>query len=152
VLQVVFYLDVNFEKFGAHRFDLLLDGGTSIETPNNGSHVLGLSNGSQTSHTTTDDQDLGGGDFTGSGDLTGEEATKVVGGFNNRSVASNVSHGTKGIEDLSSGNTWNTVHGCRIFKKGLQGEHRMLQMQKKLPNAVICLAANFSMTSLFWAG
>ena len=145
-------LHVNFKKLGAHRFDLLLDGSTGIESPDDGSHVLGLTDGSQTSHTTTDDQDLGGGDFTGSGNLTGEEATEVVGGFNNRSIASNVSHGAKGIEDLSSGNTWNTVHGCRIFKKGLQSKDRMLQMKIKLPNAVICLAANFSMTSLFWAG
>ena len=55
----------------------------------NGSHVLGLTDGSQTSNSTTDDEDLGRRNFSGGGDLAGEESAELVGGLHDSSGAKN---------------------------------------------------------------
>lgn len=70
--------------------------------------------GSQTGHTGTDHQDLGGRYFAGGGDLTGEEATELVGGFDHGAITTDVGHGGEGVEGLGTGDPRHHVHRHHI--------------------------------------
>ena len=65
-------------------------------------------------NTCTDDKCFCRGDFAGCGDLTREEPSKVVGGFKNALIASNVGHGAKDIEGLSTTGAGNAVKGENV--------------------------------------
>ena len=78
--------------------------------PDDGSHVLGLAHGGQTGDAATDDENLGRRDLSGGGDLTGEEAAKVVGRLDDGPVARNVAHRRQSVKHLSSGDSRDTVH------------------------------------------
>ena len=62
----------------------------------------------------TDHQYLGGRDFTGSSDLAGEEATKLLSNFDHGAIAAYVGHGGEGIQGLGTGEPWRHVNGPHI--------------------------------------
>mmetsp|Transcript_13972 Transcript_13972/g.35235 ORF Transcript_13972/g.35235 Transcript_13972/m.35235 type:complete len:223 (+) Transcript_13972:144-812(+) len=99
-LARLFYIDS--QELGAHRLGLFGHCCPRVEDANNGSQVLRVSSGRQTSHPSTNHQRLRWRYTTRGSDLTTEEPAEVMGGLDDGSVASNIGHRAQSIERLST--------------------------------------------------
>ena len=93
IAAACFFLEVQLKEFGAHTLDLFFYFRTGIKGAYDSAQAVCRTDCGKARHACANHHHFRRRDFTRGGDLTGKEATKLVGRFNNGAVAGNVCHG-----------------------------------------------------------
>ena len=107
---LAFFLDVQFEELGAHALDLVLDGGTRVERPDDRPKATGGANGREPGDAGADDQHLGRRHAPGRSHLTSEKSPVEARCLDHRAVAGDVRHRREGVHLLRPGDARDLVH------------------------------------------
>ena len=112
-----FFLVVDLHELAAERDDLVCDFGARVVGAHDGAEVRRSADGGETCDTGAGDEDLGGRDLAGGGDLAVERPTEGVCGFDDGAVAGDARHGGEGIHLLRA---------RQLPRQRVDGEHRGL--------------------------
>ena len=97
-----FFFVVDFDELATQRHHLVGHFGASVIGANDGTQTGRCANGGQARHTSARNEDLGGGHFAGSRNLTIEEAAKSTCRFDHSAVATDSRHGGQCVHFLGA--------------------------------------------------
>ncbi|MNE68405.1 hypothetical protein D3C80_1640660 [compost metagenome] len=92
IAAACFFLKVQLEEFCAHTLHLLFDFRAGVEGANDRPQATSRTDSGQASNPSTNDHHFGRGNFTGGGDLAGEETPELVRCLNDSAIACDIGH------------------------------------------------------------